>query len=427
MRRSIVWSGALAIGLAAAGISLARVLIMNPAALATLVWAEDGIFPLCVDKVGLLTCTFDAYAGYLIFLPRLLAIPIAWLPLESWAWATNLMAAFVAGALTAVSFGALISWGRSPVTSGIIALLPVAAPIVGLEAINVYSSVYMLLLFTMTIVLVTWVDGRNPWWVGLGLLVTALTIPSAVVLLVPIVLLWTSRRLSGSAAVILISSLAAGLLVQFGVALGASNPRPIAVSWQSLNGWVDNVPVALTTLWPGVSFGPVTIFGIFQTPVQTLTGWLVVGVFVIVGVVCLTKRDRVLWAVGTLLVSGVVIGAIPTVIGYVNNRYYVVPVLLWASAGVLAVSRIRWKRPMVMGIGGLVLLILVWWPAFPASTWRTMATPSWSDEVARIRAQCEADIASNVNVVFTPDWPMPHVELSEPTTGTAKCIEVASG
>ncbi len=423
----MVWPGALVIGLVAAGISLARVLIVNPTALTTLVWAEDGIFPLCVDKVGPLSCTFDAYAGYLIFLPRLLAIPISWLPLEAWSSATNVVAACLAGVLSAVSFGALVSWGRSSVTSGIVALLPVAAPIVGFEAINVYSSAYMLLLFTMTIVLATWVNDRNSWWVGLGLVVTALTIPSAVVLLLPVILLWMSRRLSGSSALILMSSLVAGLLVQFGVALGASNPRPIAVSWESVNGWVDNIPVAVATLWPGVSFGPVTIFGIFQTPVQMLTGWIVVAILVIVGVVCLTKRDRVLWAVGTLLVSGVAIGAIPTVIGYVNNRYYVVPVLLWASAGFLAISRIRWKRPLVVGVGGLAFLILVWWPAFPASTWRATATPSWVDEVARIHAQCDADISANVNVVFTPDWPMPQVELSEPTTGSAKCIEVSNG
>lgn len=414
------------IGVIAAALSLGRVLVTNAEALQTLVWAEDGIFPLCVDKVGPIACTLDPYAGYLLFIPRVIAIPISWLPLDSWAWATNLAAALLAGLLSFIVFVSLRNWGSGVLASLVIALLPVAAPIVGLEAINVYSSAYMLLLFAMVMVLATWVESRNVWWVALGLLITALTIPTAVVLAIPLVLIAVRARIAVRNFVILVVALIVGSSLQFGIALSAANPRPINVSLESLNSWIENIPVALLTLWPGMSFGPTTAFGIFELPVQPWTGWLLMISVLAGGLALLSRRDEVLSAIGVLLLSGLAVGAIPTVIGYVNNRYYVVPVLLWAAAGVLALARVRWRQPMAMGLAGCAVLAFLWWPAFPASAWRAGATPSWVDEVNRINGICSADIAANVDVIFSPDWPMPQVDLTEPTTSAAKCIEVIS-
>lgn len=414
------------VGILAAAISLARVLLSNPDALSTLVWAEDGIFPLCVDKVGSLSCLFDPYAGYLLFTPRVIAIPISWLPLESWALATNLAAAVLAGLLSAIVFIAVKRWGAGTISALVISLIPVGAPIVGLEAINVYSSGYMLLLFTMVLVLTTWTETRNVWWVAFGLVVTALTIPTAIVLVIPLILVVVRTRISIRDFLILLAALIIGLAVQFGIALSAANPRPMNLSLDSLNSWIENMPVAMLTLWPGLSFGPTTVFGIFELPVQTWTGWIVVLVALLGGIYLLISSDNVRSVIGVLLLSGLAAGAIPTVIGYVNNRYYVVPVLLWAAAGVIGLAQIRWRQPLVMGVLGIVLLAVLWWPAFPASAWRAGASPSWVDEVNRINQICAADIAANVDVVFSPDWPMPQVEVTEPTTGNAKCVEVTS-
>lgn len=424
--RADIWFGASLVGAIAAGISILRVVVVNPQALQNLVWAEDGIFPLCVDKEGPLTCTVDAYAGYLILLPRLLAIPISGLPLESWAWATNLVAALAAGVLCAIAMGSLRSWGLSRVPAAFISLLPVAAPIVGLEAINVYSSVYMLLLFTMTIVLATWTPDRSPWWAALGVLVTALTIPSAIVLALPLVLLAVNRRIKLTQWAPLFVALLVGMCAQLAVALNAAIPRPVSVSWNSINAWVENIPVALLTLWPGMSFGPTTIFGIFETPTQWWSGWLILALLVGLALLGVSRGDRVSWAAGVLTISGLAIGAIPTVIGYVSVRYYVAPVLLITASAVLMVTRIRWRNPGVAALTGLAVVIFLWWPAFPASSWRATATPSWLTEVDRIRGACAVDVAATVDVLFSPDWPMPQVELSEPTTARAKCIEVAN-
>ena len=419
-----MWSGAVIVAFSSAAVSLLRLLATNPLALDTVLFAEDGIFPLCVAKASALTCISDPYAGYLIFLPRVLAIPISQLPLESWALAANLTAAASVGLLALVVFISLIRWGLPALWAILIALVPTAAPIVGFEAINVYASIYMPLMFAMTIVVVTWTGDRRPWLPAVGLLVTALTIPSAVVLLIPLAVLLWKRALDIRDALIVGTSLVAGLVVQLLVAASADNPRQIMVSFSSLRGWVDAIPIAITTLWPGLSFGEMIVFGIFTTPVQMATGWLVAGVLALAGLWLVIRSDRVGNAIGSMLLVGVAAGAIPTIIGYASNRYFVVPVLLWTAAVLMALATASWRHPALVWALTTGVLVFAWWPAFGASAWRANASPSWEAEAARVIDTCRSDPGAVVEVLFTPDWPMPHIEVFEPTTNQVPCLSL---
>ena len=419
-----MWVWAVALGVVAALLSLARLVATNTQALGTVLFAEDGIFPLCVAKADALSCLIDPYAGYLIFLPRVLGVVVAQFPLESWAFVANVVAAVSVGVLSLVVFISLVRWGLSALWSGLVGLVPVAAPIVGFEAINVYASIYMPLLVTLTIVLVTWTGDRRPWLPAVGVLVTALTIPSAVVLLIPIAVLMWRRVMDIRDAVIMGGSLVIGLVIQFFVALSAENPRHLAVSFGSLRGWVDAIPIAITTLWPGLSFGETTVFGIFTTPVQTATGWLVAGVITVVGLWLVARSNRVNIAIGSMLLVGVAVGAIPTVIGYASNRYFVIPVLLWVASGLVALAAAPWRRPVLVWALTTAVLVFAWWPAFGASPWRANASPSWETAAARVAEACRADPGAVVDVLFTPDWPMPHIEVFEPTTNRVPCLSL---
>lgn len=419
-----MWLWALALGVFAGFLSLARLVVTNARALETVLFAEDGIFPLCVAKADAFTCMFDPYAGYLIFLPRVLAIPIAQVPLESWALAANLVAAVSVGILALVVFVSSVRWGLAPLWSALVALVPVIAPIVGFEAINVYASIYMPLMFTMTIVLVTWTADRRPWLPAIGLFLTALTIPTALVLLIPLAVLAVKRVMIARDVAVVGASLVAGLIVQFAVALSADNPRQVAVSFGSLRGWVDATPIAITTVWPGLSFGPTTIFGIFTTPVQTATGWLLVILITALGVWLVLRSEQVHFAIGSMLLVGVAAGAIPTIIGYASNRYFVIPVLLWIAAALIALGSASWRRPALVWVVTAAVLVFAWWPAFAASPWRANASPSWETEAARVSDTCRSDPGAVVDVLFTPDWPMPHIEVFEPTTGRVPCLSL---
>ena len=129
-------------------------------------------------------------------------------------------------------------------------------------------------------------------------------------------------------------------------------------------------------------------------------------------------------AVASMILVGLAAGAIPTVIGYASNRYFVIPVLLWIAAGLVAMGSHTWKRPTLVWALTLALVVFAWWPAFGASEWRANATPPWKMEANRIAEICRADPGAVVDVLFTPDWPMPHIEVSEPTTNRVPCLSL---
>jgi len=134
--------------------SIGRLWLFDRSAPMEVLWAEDGLFPLCIRKADFFTCTSEPFAGYLLFLPRVLAWPVAVLPWEHWAIAANVIAAILAGLTAAFAFLIVLRAGFGWFTSGVIGLLPVLAPMAGLEAINAIGSSYMLLLFLSTLLIV---------------------------------------------------------------------------------------------------------------------------------------------------------------------------------------------------------------------------------------------------------------------------------
>jgi hypothetical protein len=125
---------------------------------------------------------------------------------------------------------------------------------------------------------------------------------------------------------------------------------------------------------------------------------------------------------GVLVVAGLGLGLIPTAIGYANNRYFVVPLLLWGAALLVSLDPIiRRSRPWVIAVVTASVL-LVWWPAFPASDFRSTPAPEWSSETARIEAKCVADPGFVDRPLFTPFWPPNWGDgLTEPTHPNLPC------
>jgi len=431
----VTLGGPVAVGLLAAAISLARILVTNSTALSTLVWAEDGLFPLCVRKADALTCLMDPFAGYLLLLPRAVAALVALLPLEQWAWATNLAAAVLAGLASAFVFMVLRRIDVHAVIAVLVALLPVLAPIAGFEAVQTIGNVYMLLLFVMAICLAFPASGRPALaWYSVGLVVTALTIPSAVVLFIPILVLGFRRLLPLRHTLVLGIALAAGLIGQMAVVLTAPSRRNMGVTLGAVADWVDSMPNAVLTFWPGLSFGEATVFGQFALHPFGWTGALVVLVALGVGLWLAAVGTVRNAGVGMLLLVGLGSGAIPALTGYANNRYYVVTCLLWAAAALIALDgSVARRRTLVFTVLAAGLVVL-WSPAFATNPWRANAwwetpywvhgAPRWWEEVEQFRAICAQDPAANVDLYFSPDWPMPETVLTEPTTTTAKCVEI---
>lgn len=418
-----VWPWAIVVGLVSAVVSVGRLWLANPDALTQVLWAEDGLFPLCVRKVGFVSCLFDPFAGYSIFVPRVLAGVTSVFPVGSWPVVVLVLGALLAGLTGSFGFWWLRRYGIGVFSSVVIALLPVLAPIVGMESINVIASVYMPMLFLAVLFLALPLTRYPVWPVAVFFLLTALTIPSMGILLAVLLFQAIMRQIRWRDAAILLGASAIGLVVQWVVSHSAAKPRVLATSWDSLTSWVDSVPTALLTFWPGLSLGEITVFTNYVSKPSAWTGWLVVGVLVLVGVLFLLRRDARARGVGLLVLSGAALGAFPSIIGYANNRYFVVPCLLWAAALLVGLDPlIRRTRWWILAIV-VVLVGIVWWPAMAASAWRTTPAPPWSDEVARVVAHCKTDPGLSERPVFTPFWPPNWGDgQSEPTHPNTPCV-----
>jgi len=429
--RERIWPWALLLGVVASALSILRLWLGNSQAITQNLWAEDGLFPLCIHKADFFTCLSDPFAGYFLFLPRLLAWPVSVLPWEMWGLAANLLAALLAGLIAALVAVIMRGAGLTWYVTAFVALLPVLAPMSGLEAINAIGSSYMLLLYASSLALIFAPERGRAWTIVVAalLLITTLTIPSALVLVAVLVVQALRGSVHRSTTAVWAVALVSGLAVQALVALTATTRRPVELTTESLQAWADSIPVFILTYWPGVSIGEYNFFTNFTLAPLSWTGWLAVVLIVVAGLVNLVRgwrSPRSRWTpIGLLLLSGLAFGLIPSVIGYTNNRYFVVPVLLWGAAVLIwldpVIARSRW---WVTGLA-TVVVALIWLPAIPASDYRSTPAPPWEDEVARIQAKCLSDPAFIDRPLFTPYWPPNWGDgLDEPTHPNLPCTTV---
>ncbi|MFM8154459.1 MAG: hypothetical protein ACKOAF_00065 [Actinomycetes bacterium] len=427
-RGSRLLVGAIIIGLIAAGIALLRLWLGNQEAITQVVWAEDGLFPLCIEKAGFFKCLVDPFAGYLLFLPRLIAGIVQLFPESAWPLVTNLLAAGIAGIVAALSFVFMRKFGTSVVVSCFIALLPVLAPIVGLEALNALGSMYMLLIFLCTLVFACPSPGLSRQWtatmlVALLLLLTSLTIPLAGILLGLIAVQSIRRVITFRATLIWAAAIVLGLAAQVVTAATASSPRKLSPSWGSLDSWADGSVHGILTYWPGLTSDNVSVFGMTTVSPAPLTGALVVSGLGILAIVLLVRGGNRLVGIALMLLGGLAYGALPTIIGWANNRYFVLPALLWGAALLIALDPvIRRARIWILALVAVVIGIL-WWPMFAASPYRSTPAPRWSDEVARIAYKCNMDPSLKERPIFSPFWPPNWGDgLTEPTHPDITCF-----
>ncbi len=408
------------LGIAGALISALRLWLGNSESLGQVLWAEDGVFPLCINKADFASCVVDPFAGYLLLAPRLLAGIVALFPLSDWVVITNVLAAIVAGLIVALAYVILRRGGMGQFVSILGALVPVVIPIVGLEAIQALGSVYMPLLY-VSVLAVVFSSALNRWMVFALLLLTVLTIPTAVLILPLVLLWWVLRTITLSTFGLWAGALIVGGALQLLVASGAAKPRVVELGPEGVSTWANSVLPAFMTNVPGFGTDG-SDASVFPSIEQWSLGWLVVvGILVAAtGLFIFVSRFA-----GALIFMGLLFSAFPAVFDGPGNRYFVVPVMLWSLAifvslnGVLV--RSRW---WVSGIVVVVVLAL-WLPALPAGAFRSTPAPAWSDEVARVSAACKSDPALVERIVFTPFWPPNWGDaLSEPTHPSVDCLVV---
>ncbi len=289
---------AVLVGFLGAAISALRLWLGNSDSLGQVLWAEDGVFPLCIHKADFVSCVVDPFAGYLLVAPRLLAGVVALFPLSAWAVVTNVLAAVVAGVIAGLAYLILRRGGMGQVVSVLGGLIPVLVPIVGYEAVQALGSVYMPLLY-VSVLAVVFSQALNRWIVFALLLLTVLTIPTAVLLLPLVVMWWVRKSIGLSTLVAWSSALVVGGVAQFLVATNAAKPRVVELGPEGVSTWANSVLPAFMTNIPG--FGAVgSDPSAFPTIQQWSLGWLVVAALVVLGVLLLMRGGNSA-AVGALV------------------------------------------------------------------------------------------------------------------------------
>lgn len=404
-------------------ISIARIVVSNPSALTTLVWAEDGLFPLCIQRYGYFSCLVDPFAGYFLFLSRTLAYPVSLFDLSVWPMVTNIVAAVAIGTGCGFIAWLLIKAGVSRLSSVLIALVPVLIPIVGLEAVNASGSAYMVLLIIAVILVSFKFDDHLPKWLTPSvLLITALTIPSSVVLLLPLLARMIRLRRARRSEVMNIMALMLGLIVQFFVISTADNARPVAVTFDSFTQWVSQLPVAFSTLIPSlVSLADTGKLASDYVLPDLGLGYAILLATSAVAAIIIFRANAIRSGAGWLIILGLLLGLIPSLAGYSNNRYFVIPLVAVVIAILILVGTFTVPRSQFLAAGVAIVIFIVWAPGFGASSIRTNDMPPWDQMLEAVRTGCEAAPDSDARIVFTPDWPFADAVFLGPTSNVVPC------
>ncbi len=400
-------------------LSIGRIWWANRDAFDDLVWAEDGLFPLCVRAHDVVSCAVEPYSGFLHLVPRLVAWPVSRTPLDAWPLTTNAAAAVLTAALAGVTVLVLRANGSGAVTGVVVALLPTLVPIMSFETINVTASVYLPMLFVAAVAVCLPPRGRFPTWAyAAGLFVVAMTIPSSAILLVPLAVTTARGRVPRTSALVVAAVMVIGLAAQAVALLTAAVPRPM--NWQvtALRGWIESVPSALLTFWPG--HARLSESGSFTPSGPSWLGPAVVAAVVVLGVVLVAFGDATANGAGLLLLTGLFLGAVPAAAGYANNRYFVIATLLWLAAGLVVLDRMVPRREVVVGVVAVAATI-AWLPGLPASDLRSTAVPPWPSVLAQARATCAANPDAPVALTFTPSWPFADAVFPGPTSNVVDC------
>jgi hypothetical protein len=361
-------------------------------------WAEDGtVFLQEAKNRGVLPPFGRAYAGYFLFVPRVIGTLAAAAPIRYAALTTWLGVAVVVGWCAATIFAESDEWLGSATTRGLLALSVVLLPALGLEAIGAAADLQYTLLFASLVALTgasaeQWRSRNRVAIVAM----TALTTPLSLAL-APIAVLRVLRRRTFRPDATAVAWVVA-TAVQLGMILIV---RPSRVKSKGDTSILThfNHRVLYANLLPKSANGTVI------APVAII----VVASLVVLAAVLAWRRARRAKAVLVLLVP--LVGfAVWTFAGLRYGspaRYQVFPALcvVWSVlvAWELLVYTLR-PRLRIQGrlAGIVVVLLLLSWVSYWRPTTYRRSGPTWSTALSAAERDCRDRQLPKVSVPISP-------------------------
>ena len=378
------------------------------------VWLEDG--PVFVEGAnaasGPLSTLLESYQGYLQLLPRLLAVPTAWLPIET-VPAYLAVAACVTGALAgAFLYRHSDGWVASrPVRLALAAWL-VVGPVMAVENTAVITNTIWLGYALVPWALISRVAGRTATLTRAVVVFLAIASTPIVGFYLPLalVVLWRRRRFDD---LVVTASFLAGLALQGAVVLTVTSPRTGSASLASAleryglraigSALVGDRP--LGSLW--IDFGTLAPVGLALVAAALFA-------FAASGVSPASRRPALLFlslSLCAFMLPTLLRGTPADTYGHglysvSLSRFAVAPIIFLVSAFALVVAPVHDARPpavaarlsRLMVVQCLAVIVL----NLSVHTVRSEG-PRWSDEIRAARLHCEIEGASErVRITTTP-------------------------
>jgi hypothetical protein len=379
-RRALISSVAV---VGAAALSLLRQ--VGAGALDT-VYAEDGtVFLADAYRLSTLDAITTPYAGYLHFVPRLLAEIVSALPVSAAASGLAVSAALVTGLLALLVYHASGTSLTSPWARVLAAAVVVLVPVGQEEIPNSIANLHWPMLYALFWVLL-W-EPANRWLKPVVVLLIVLSDILTVVFLPLALWRWWKQRDHLTLAAFGVGLAAQASAVLFGQSDRVMNPEP--VMWAPW--WVIRaVPTGfLGERWFGTG-GVDTRWLILAA-----LAWVVIAMFVL-----FAWRG---WKGVAILavVHCVAIYALPVALsGQATSRYAAAPAMLLIAA--LAVLLFEGKpKPTIAGMIFVVLCAAVWGANLRVPNSRSVG-PMWSDQIQT--QSCEGGQASIQVSPRDKDW-----------------------
>lgn len=414
----------LLVGVAGCVMSLLRIVVPNRSALQTVLWAEDGLFPLCVRNNGMTTCLLEPYGGSMHFLPKMLAGIVAMTPLQVWPLAANLLAGALAGFICGLVYLLTIRAKCSRALALALSMTPVLHASVGAESINSYGNSYVLVayLFCVVYLIPQILTITTEWFLWIFTLVSVLTLPS-LVLVVPIAVLADAKRIVPKRRWILsFSAMFAAVLVQLRVITQSTNARSPGFSRSSLGNWLVHVPEKVVESLLGEGRASKEVLRVSTLNTIQFAGAAVL-LFSLLCLLVIYKKSR--WSpAAAMMLSGLVLSAVPSVLFFPVSRYFVwLQLLVVASINYVLLS---WSRIRILNA---VLVLTVFLPSvggFPAREFRVSTEYRWDDSLTSARDDCEETDGLVAEVLFAPGWPIGAVRnsLTTNTNNIVRCSDL---
>jgi hypothetical protein len=364
------------------------------------VYAEDGyIYGHGARVAGPLHALLAGYAGYLQLLPRLLAVPAAWLPVRWWAWYFAVAGTMVTALLAWFCYWATDGWVHSrPVRLALASLVALMPALVSENTATITNTIWALACVAPW-ALVSLRERRRDTVVRGVVVFLAATATPLTVIFVPIAVGWCAVRRTRSAFMVS-GVFGAGLALQLAVVTHTSNTN-IAV------------PIGAAEV---ARFTAARVFGVFLFGQQGANRIYTIGaglIFVVapvltlallVALVVLVPRAgwRPVALAAMFLVTAVAFFVVPVVgrgalsLGVPMGpslaalRFSVVPVMLLASAFAVLVASQDVGRPrLAERIGRPVFVaqvVVVTLLSFSAANYRSNG-PQWVRSVDASYAQ----------------------------------------